>query len=484
MCGTELLNGSAKDVGKPKAEVAAAFVEARVPGVKITPHIGFVQSMDDDFYKQFKLVLGGLDNLDARRWINAKLCSFVEVKEFLKVVETRVLFDVLMLWWWGLVGRRRLTKMVRTLGRSFLSLTVARKVWIVLRFSVIPLLLCDAHGGRAGLKGQVKLMLPKISSCFECGLDAFPPETTFAMCTIAERPRKPEHCVAYAMMVLWDRAFVSDESHALPKPPPPNAVARKYDTDSPADMRWIYERAAERAAEFGITGVDYMMTLVRCFRARHRFHRLTNLKMSPAGRCEEYYSSSGIDECHHICTRCGGGGEVGHVLQPVPEQLLFLHGPGGGQHLHVLHGAQGRLPCVPATEVFYGTLAPYPVARRAGETGTGEVRLRVTPSSMWITERVCVHRSLKKAALMRSTGGYLYMPSGKYLADTKYDMHFCFPPIPCSCLVVIVWCLIFCRPNLDKSLEELGIVDGSELVVDDETLPVGLVLVIRLVPVA
>jgi NEDD8-activating enzyme E1 len=157
----------------------------------------------------------------------------------------------------------RLMKTARTAVRLFPSLTGAQKVTLhsfVMGITAATFFQARVHP--AGLKGQVKLMLPRVSSCFECGLDTFPPETTFAMCTIAERPRKPEHCVAYAMMVLWDRAFAADSSHCIPLPPPPNSVPRKYDTDSPADMRWIYERAAERAAEFGIPGVDYMMTLV------------------------------------------------------------------------------------------------------------------------------------------------------------------------------------------------------------------------------
>jgi ubiquitin-activating enzyme E1 C len=66
------------DVGKFKAEVAARFVEDRVEGVSITPHCCRLQGFDADFYRQFQLVICGLDNIDARRWINAMLVSIAE----------------------------------------------------------------------------------------------------------------------------------------------------------------------------------------------------------------------------------------------------------------------------------------------------------------------------------------------------------------------------------------------------------------------
>lgn len=45
----------------------------RVPGVKVTAHFCKIQDFDHDFYRQFALIICGLDSIDARRWMNAMI---------------------------------------------------------------------------------------------------------------------------------------------------------------------------------------------------------------------------------------------------------------------------------------------------------------------------------------------------------------------------------------------------------------------------
>lgn len=126
----------------------------RIPGAKVVPHVCMLQSKSAAFYKQFKLVISGLDSVPARRlyltrrssptkfrWLNAMLCSLV-VRDDADNIDP---------------------------------------------FTVIPLI----DGGTEGfkgcffcckvvtLKGHARVILPYITACFECAIDAFPPQVAF-----------------------------------------------------------------------------------------------------------------------------------------------------------------------------------------------------------------------------------------------------------------------------------------------------------------
>lgn len=175
------------DIGRPKAEAAAAFVMRQVPNCHVSHHISTIQDKSDDFYRQFHIVVCGLDSISARRWINAKL---VELSAEPGPQSLRPLID----------------------------------------------------GGSEGLMGQVRVILPSISACYECTLDLVPPaHTSYPLCTIAATPRIPEHCIEWARAVAWPHEF-------------PGTIP----TDN--DLEWLFEKALSRATHFGISGVTLSLT--------------------------------------------------------------------------------------------------------------------------------------------------------------------------------------------------------------------------------
>lgn len=186
-----------KDVGRGKAEVAAEFVMSRVPGCQVIPHQCKIQDMPHSFYEEFNVIISGLDNVEARRWLNSMLHGIT-------------------------------TRQIDEDGEEYFD-------------GIIPMI----DGGTEGFKGQARLIIPRCTACFECTIASIAPATGFAMCTIAETPRIPQHCIAYAYMSLWEKEFGD----------------RKVDTDSVTDMNWIYEKALERAKAYGIEGVTYFLTM-------------------------------------------------------------------------------------------------------------------------------------------------------------------------------------------------------------------------------
>jgi len=169
-----------------------------VAGVTVTPHYCPIQDKDAAWYRQFQVIVMGLDSIEARRWLNAMACSLV-------TYETD-------------------DKGNRTPDLS----------------SVIPLV----DGGTEGFSGHVRTIFPGVTACFECTLDLFPPQQAVPLCTIAETPRTAAHCILYAHLIQYPKEFPEDTP----------------DKDDPQYQTWVYTHALTRAKQFSIPGVTLMHT--------------------------------------------------------------------------------------------------------------------------------------------------------------------------------------------------------------------------------
>ncbi|KAF5220360.1 putative ubiquitin activating enzyme [Trypanosoma cruzi] len=193
---------SEADIGRSKAEVAAAFVERRCPGVKVHVVFGRIEDQTDEFYRQFHAVILAVDSVAARRWINQKIAE-IAVWEIVDVAKE------------GHEGRKekRIT-------------------------SSIPFIDTGTEGYEASCR--VILLETGNTPCIECVLELYPPRKTVPFCTLENVPRSPEHCVLYVQFRLWKE----------------RRPGETLDSDDREHMEWICNEAQRRKEAFGITGPD------------------------------------------------------------------------------------------------------------------------------------------------------------------------------------------------------------------------------------
>lgn len=86
--------------------------------------------------------------------------------------------------------------------------------------------------------------------------------TAFPICTIANTPRLPEHCIEWASVLEWPRVHGGSYFRTIirDKNADPAFTDKKLDTDDPEHIGWLYTTALTRAKEFKIEGVTWSLT--------------------------------------------------------------------------------------------------------------------------------------------------------------------------------------------------------------------------------
>ncbi len=167
-----------EDIKKPKSTVAVKAVEPfNANSSKLVAHHGNVMDtelFDLSWFSQFSIIFNALDNLEARAYIN---------------------------------------KIVLTLA--------------------IPLI----ETGTMGFNGQVQVILPGKSECFDCNPKQKP--KSFPVCTIRSTPSQPVHCVAWAKSFLFNQLFG----------PPEDITEEKQEDEDDPDKRKELENQKRESNE-------------------------------------------------------------------------------------------------------------------------------------------------------------------------------------------------------------------------------------------
>ncbi|CAA2995056.1 NEDD8-activating enzyme E1 catalytic subunit [Olea europaea subsp. europaea] len=168
----------------------------RVSGVNIMSHFCRIQDKPLNFYRDFSIIVLGLDSIEARSYINAVACDFLEYDSDDNPLEE----------------------------------------------TVKPMV----DGGTEGFKGHARIIVPGTTPCFERTIWLFPPQVKFPLCTLAKTPRTAAHCIEYAHLIKWDEVSISTKSFT--------SCGKTFDPDNPEHMQWVCSEAVKRADLFGIPG--------------------------------------------------------------------------------------------------------------------------------------------------------------------------------------------------------------------------------------
>ncbi|XP_033102908.1 NEDD8-activating enzyme E1 catalytic subunit-like [Anneissia japonica] len=342
-----------KDIGQPKATVAAEFINKRVPGCEVKPHFNKIQDFDETFYQKFHIVVCGLDSIIARRWINGMLLSLLRYED-------------------GVLDQS----------------------------SLIPMI----DGGTEGFKGNARVILPGMTPCVECTLDLYPPQINFPMCTIAHTPRLPEHCIEYVKVLLW------------PQEKPFEGVG--IDGDDPAHVQWIFEKAQQRADEYNIQGVTYRLTQGVVKRI---IPAVASTNAVIAAQC--------VTEVFKVASSC---------CNPLNNYMVF--NDTDGLYTYTFE-AEKKEDCLACSQVPQNIVVP--------EDATLQT----------VIDYLCENQQLQMKSpnlttTMNGKNKTLYMQSIESIRKRT-------------------------KENLPKKLTDLGLTNGQEIVVSDQTTPTSMIFVIK-----
>lgn len=353
------------DIGRSKAEVAAEAINKRVPTCNVVPHFKKIQDMDVDFYRRFNIVICGLDSILARRWINGLLLSLVEYD-----TETN------------------------TIDQS----------------TIIPLI----DGGTEGFKGNVRVILPGLTACIECTLDLYPPQVSYPLCTIASKPRLPEHCIEYVKIILWSKHNPFGEETPI-------------DGDDAIHLKWIYEKAVERANEFSIEGVTFRLTQGVI---KNIIPAVSSTNACIAAKC--------VTEAFKIATSCS---------QFLNNYIVFNQSAGVYSYVFEAEKKPDCLGCNRnATLRRNLEFSPMDKLKKVIDYLCNNIELQMKSPALTATKK------------NGSGSKTLYMSSIRAIEEAT-------------------------RPNLEKTLKDLELEDGQEILVADVTSPQTVVFNLKLAQV-